>query len=318
MVKRLAACEPCRKTKVACGRQQPVCARCKEYDQSELCKYRDAPFKRRRHLQQRARAQSFGDFGTPRHTAADSPTSPGNYPNPGYLGRSSHAPIFEQLTGGSLGETSGAGAEGLPTPQTERTPQAGRTPSDRNPMVASGSDICYDVKAFADIVLCKELIHSWMCQGNTLPAAGIFVNACTASIVELFTDGIQTAVSIANHLNLQNRVQLAIEPDLSFSAFCGQFNGVATRWETLGIFLLAACRAAIDTTRFDGLFISSHAKREFLRTSLRLSDRCLETALSNDCLNDVQLLLQYENWIAHSMVDGDQSTFVIQTHSVCR
>ena len=40
---------------------------------------------------------------------------------------------------------------------------------------------------------------------------------------------------------------------------------------------------------------------------MHLSDRCLEMCLSLDCLNDMQLLLQYENWIIHTFLDGDQS-----------
>lgn len=36
-------------------------------------------------------------------------------------------------------------------------------------------------------------------------------------------------------------------------------------------------------------------------------DRCVDIALSLDCLNDLQLLLQYKNWISHVFIDGDQS-----------
>jgi hypothetical protein len=40
---------------------------------------------------------------------------------------------------------------------------------------------------------------------------------------------------------------------------------------------------------------------------MSFSDRCLELSISLDCLNDLQLVLQYENFISHSNVDGDES-----------
>ncbi|KAF4969339.1 hypothetical protein FSARC_3414 [Fusarium sarcochroum] len=47
--------------------------------------------------------------------------------------------------------------------------------------------------------------------------------------------------------------------------------------------------------------------RGLSRLAMQFSDAFLEIAVSLDCLNDLQLLLQYENFILHSMVDGDQS-----------
>lgn len=48
MSTRLAACEPCRKSKLACDHQQPVCNRCRDGNRPGLCIYRSAPFKRRK------------------------------------------------------------------------------------------------------------------------------------------------------------------------------------------------------------------------------------------------------------------------------
>lgn len=44
---RLAACEPCRKAKLACDHTQPVCARCRSGNRPRSCIYRAAPFKRK-------------------------------------------------------------------------------------------------------------------------------------------------------------------------------------------------------------------------------------------------------------------------------
>lgn len=46
---RHAACEPCRRAKLACGHERPTCARCRGRDQIDLCVYRARPFRRKSH-----------------------------------------------------------------------------------------------------------------------------------------------------------------------------------------------------------------------------------------------------------------------------
>lgn len=48
MASRLAACEACRKAKVACDHKRPACTRCASNDRAGICIYRTTPFKRRR------------------------------------------------------------------------------------------------------------------------------------------------------------------------------------------------------------------------------------------------------------------------------
>jgi len=47
MRSRLAACERCRKAKLACDHKRPVCTRCRNTNQAGICIYRDSPFKRK-------------------------------------------------------------------------------------------------------------------------------------------------------------------------------------------------------------------------------------------------------------------------------
>lgn len=49
MTSRRAACDPCRKAKLACGHERPVCARCRHSKKASACVYRASPFKRRPH-----------------------------------------------------------------------------------------------------------------------------------------------------------------------------------------------------------------------------------------------------------------------------
>src|SRR3954462_12143311 len=48
MASRLAACEACRKAKVACDHKRPACSRCESNDRAGICIYRTTPFKRKR------------------------------------------------------------------------------------------------------------------------------------------------------------------------------------------------------------------------------------------------------------------------------
>jgi hypothetical protein len=47
MNSRLAACDPCRRSKLACDHEQPVCSRCQSRGKASACVYRDSPFKRK-------------------------------------------------------------------------------------------------------------------------------------------------------------------------------------------------------------------------------------------------------------------------------
>lgn len=84
-------------------------------------------------------------------------------------------------------------------------------------------------------------------------------------------------------------------------------NGDNVRWESTGIFLAAASRAALDIPFFPALYKSEEQRRDIIRDLARLGDDCLEVCLGLDCLNDLQLVLQYENFIVYSQVYGDQS-----------
>lgn len=44
---RHAACEPCRRAKLACDHSRPTCSRCRNRNQTDHCVYRDRPFRRK-------------------------------------------------------------------------------------------------------------------------------------------------------------------------------------------------------------------------------------------------------------------------------
>ncbi|KAL1858750.1 hypothetical protein Daus18300_009884 [Diaporthe australafricana] len=63
----------------------------------------------------------------------------------------------------------------------------------------------------------------------------------------------------------------------------------------------------MDIPFFPPLFTTTAQKREFRAMIMRQIGCCLDVCISMDCLNDLQLFLQYEYFIIYSYMDGDQS-----------
>ena len=101
---------------------------------------------------------------------------------------------------------------------------------------------------------------------------------------------------------------LMVDRATAVEDYCTNFCQANARWETIGLFLVAVGRAITDIPFFDNFYENEEQRRNLRRRAVYLSDRCLESALSLDCLNDLQLMLQYENFIARSFVDGNYST----------
>lgn len=117
----------------------------------------------------------------------------------------------------------------------------------------------------------------------------------------------QDARECSRELFTGSREPLRNESSLSLEDFCNSFCEARVRWETLGIFFTVVSRATIDITHFEDLFISQQQRQKIRMLGTHFSDCCLNLALSLDCLNDLQLFLQYETFINHSIVNGDQS-----------
>ncbi|KAK1713012.1 uncharacterized protein BDZ83DRAFT_637911 [Colletotrichum acutatum] len=311
---RLAACEPCRRSKLACGHERPACTRCTGRGQRSHCVYRSRPFRRRVTRTQVQETESLMSVGptetiatvtssTPQSPAdAPSPstgtptasTQPYRYPNPGFLGVSSHSTIFNHVFSG----------DGFrPPSDADLTPQ----PSLASPIDLVGNQVVMDKAMHAlsrlekmDISKVTPLVRSWLERGVNLPLAGPIVIECLWSLEhwrEVLTpttdisgesggssSGITSAGYVATLLTNTLR-PFALSSHSTRQDFLAQMVGSSLRWETLGIFF----------------------RRRLMQALTYIGDYCLETSLSLDCLNDLQLILQYENFIVHSHLDGDQS-----------
>ncbi|CAH0005360.1 unnamed protein product [Clonostachys byssicola] len=342
MKTRLAACEPCRRAKLACGHERPTCARCISRRQGDSCFYRARPFRRRNSAQQAPECATTTKPANPpsREESTSSPhqketqrererdlllhlpeselstpvaSATHRYPNPGYLGTSSHSTFFNQVTSRSAPES--------PAKNGELPFQAGvGAPEDLLQDHALAGRAIYTLRRLdqLDIPNLHLLVRTWLGRGVNLPLAEPFVASCSEAIVALgamfkeravtSTDGDNMEVSRWARFILENTLKpMKLRRNSTLADFIALMVGDNLRWETLGIFFTAASRACLDTPAFNALYANEEERRVLVKTLTYMSDCCLETCLALDYLNGLQLVLQYENFVVHSQVDGDQS-----------
>lgn len=303
MATRLAACEVCRKSKLACDHKWPTCSRCEKSNKSGICIYRVAPFKRKRQANPTSpgaskRTHLSGDLSSSFHS------SPNVYPNPGFLGSSSHATIFEHI---SSDQPTAAGARCSPglAPLELSSPRL----ADDGCLIRGADVLRQLLNAFPLTAMC-DLVMFWLAKGANLALAEPFVEGLATSIAgsfSLLSQDPDWHVAFARRLLRNSAQPLEITSSTSISDFIAQTVGNNLRWEALGLFFSAVSRATYDIPFFPRLYMTREEQAALRQLCTRLSDSSLEIALSLDCLNDLQLVLQYENFIIHSYVDGAQS-----------
>ena len=315
MSRRLPACDPCRSSKLSCDHTKPVCSRCRNRDMTDECSYRDRPFKKRKAQapleNTRATPQSAPAASTFLNSPDESSKNLRRYPNPGYLGSSSHTTFFDHLSGNDRYQLSNDLQEG-------RLNDSGALGcSVTEDKLEQGAAFIAQIRTSEQLAASKSLVQAWVNEGINLPVAEPFTLFCADASCSAIdqrrnetaegSGDLQTAAVTSRNLFLQSCRPLTIGTDDTLEAFGELFCRDYARWETLGIFFTAISRATIDITRFDGLYSSEQERHALRKLAMRFSDTCLDIALSLDCLNDLQLILQYENFILHSLVDGDQS-----------
>ncbi|KAJ5721970.1 hypothetical protein N7488_000005 [Penicillium malachiteum] len=315
MAARSIACDPCRKAKLACGHERPTCSRCRHRRQSDLCAYRAQPFRKRNQNQD---------------TNKPPPLRLIEFVKGGYMPRVSAEVTVKQLTRRRSTRCFVAAAP-LSQPRISWNVKPF---SDFRPSLfiyitarhgngaycgafffASSKSFHPNLQTFREGFLAC-LVRSWLERGVNLPLAEPFVAHCAAAVVN-WTNPTSPLRGHPNpRIDFHHRIDsllrntqktIDVRQDSGFEFLIEQITGPDLRLEVLGIFLTAAARAACDTSVFPGLFNSDKQRHALIKFLSFLGDSCLETCLEFDCLNDLQLILQYENFILHSQVYGDQS-----------
>ncbi|KAJ5329481.1 Transcription factor [Penicillium brevicompactum] len=223
------------------------------------------------------------------------------YPNPGFLGSSSHVAIFNQISPEEYHTSNNTHA-------TE--PDMSTLVVGENLLMIQGADVLRQLLNTFPLAAMKDFVMFWLETGANMSLAEPFVEKCTENMTHLFTSFSQEDnwhLAYAQRLTQNSRAPLEIRTTTNISDFSAQFLDQNFRWESLGIFLCAVSRATIAIPFFPPLFKTEKDQFMLRKLSTSLSDLALDIALSLDCLNDIQLVLQYENFIIHTHVDGDQS-----------
>lgn len=243
---------------------------------------------------------------SPITTPAATPSSSAHhsYPNPGFLGPSSHATIYGQLT-------SSSGLEDKIARDARHTSsqESFLGSPEYQALIAQGAELLEQIQDVSQIKVMSSLVDAWLSRGVNLALAGPFVTGCAQCVEDKWTEAQprRWATETSTLLLRNSSTSLSFDASSSLSQFSSQFLGDSIRWETLGLFFVAVCRATIDVIEFPPLYGRDEQRKSLRKFTTNISDGCLEIALTLDYLNDLQLFLQYENFIVHSHVDGDQS-----------
>ena len=160
----------------------------------------------------------------------------------------------------------------------------------------------------------KGLINFWLGKGTNLALGSLLTEPCVNSVTNTLgslADDLDSHSALVQRLFDNSIRRHVFSGTATFKDYCEEFCHRNIRWETLVIALVALCRASIDVPYYPPLY-STQAELESLQKSVtELSDACLELALSLGCMDELLLVCQYENWILHSIIDGDQSEPVV-------
>ncbi|KAF2152873.1 hypothetical protein K461DRAFT_225261 [Myriangium duriaei CBS 260.36] len=296
MARREPACERCRLSKLACDHQKPVCQRCQAG--GDECIYRSAPFKRRRTDTPASTLIARQEYSSPfADTAARSSMPENHYPNPGFLGSLSSTALFSQVSPETHNGISTSRINDVSDPvEQECLPH--------NALATNGAMKMDNFFKQYSIQNLHLIVSFWRAKGVNLAAAEPFTDDCVESFVKSI---LGPRPLDATSLLRNSRSPLKVDMATTLDVYKSYFTGINVRWETLGIFVAAIISATTEIDFFPPLYTTNDEKHHFRRLALDLFDTVTEICLSLDCLHDLQLVLKYENFIAHSYVDGDQS-----------
>jgi hypothetical protein len=159
-----------------------------------------------------------------------------------------------------------------------------------------------------------NLVKFWLAKGVNLALAEPFVLQCTESAQQFLAPRMSTDSnyysSFVQDLVKNSANTMAFSKTSILSEYIHQFCGQNIRLETVGIFLVTVIRACIDIPFFPPLYATEAERCRLRQLGTALINCALELCLSLDCLNDLQLIFQYEHWIVMSYVHGDQSMWL--------
>lgn len=176
-------------------------------------------------------------------------------------------------------------------------------------LIPRGGLLVSKILAKCDVDAMRDLILFWLAKEVNLALAGPFVLRCADSVVH-FAKHARTIIrdleqdALARDLFHNSAQPLDSSRGFHVDTYVDQFAEDNTRWETLGLFFIAVARATFDIPLFPSLYRDNRQLLRVRKLVSGLCDSCVDVCLSLSRINDLQLILQYENFILHSHVDG--------------
>lgn len=262
---RVASCEPCRLSKLACDHRRPICSRCVSREISNRCFYRKNPFKRAQALaSSRSRSvrplgrgssgfvtQSWIDRPPPAVSPAEgSESSPTTfqvrlYPNPGFQGSSSLKRVLD-----TLGEHPSLHGGLESNSYSWRQERVGPEPKDGVVLSMNSTVMIEEGVQILDLFLgfvmddnLENIFQEWTGNGLELHLGAFlvrpFVNTIADEITHLqqaerWRDGL---AALSQRLFDKSNNPVDVRGAMTLQDFVDQYTGPNLRWETVGVIL---------------------------------------------------------------------------------
>jgi hypothetical protein len=252
------------------------------------------------------------------YCSASSPADPSHgdviphhrYPNPGYIGSSSGFAILNEVQ--SMSETPVEAEVQSPYDQSD----AQEDSFEDHGVLPRAKHI---LQRLGNVEELSKLILAWLDTGANLALAEPFVLGCVHAMLAYPWKRASTYLEPgsseqtrqysqqAKLLSRNTRKVIALTEHNTFESYISQMSGLNIRWETLGLFFVASAKATMEIELFPTLYNSDEQRKQLARSLTYIGDCCLEICLSTDCLNDLQIILQYEQFHTHSSIYGETS-----------
>lgn len=310
---RQPACEPCRVSKLSCDHTNPPCGRCLASNKADICIYRQRPSKRnaaRRDNRNANIVQAADDSSIPGSTSTSIPVAGINYPNPGYMGASSHAAIFYHIAENNTDLENRSARPNLSASSSVWAPA--NVEFETNMEAVKAAECMKPLFTSFTPDLLNQLLAFWRATRANLTLGEPLIDTCRRALDDIpgltsaSVHGPDPYLTYARDLLRNSARPLLIHPQFDLKDFCQQFLDSNTRLETIGLLICAIIRAASEVRMFPPLYVEDSRRRSLISLAAKLANIIVEATLSIDMLNDLQLILQYENFISHSFVFGVQ------------
>lgn len=282
----LASCEPCRKGKIRCDHQKPVCASCRRRQAQSECWYHPAPLTKQT-------PQVIRASRVPRRPRDRESRGASNISNKVPKSLVSSAKTTEATSGSS--QVSKAFNENTPHEDQISTMIHIVTRLETLPLIERLLNRYFSV--IHSPLLAKPVVLQTVASlRGFLAASGYIQQETELRIV------IRDLQRLAEHILRASSSEITLTPSMSLQDFCSVFSGENIRVETLGFLYTVAARASIHET------LAMPESKDFIQEMSWYSNASLHLAREiAPKTSDMIIWLALDNLQLITMLEGDAS-----------